>query len=81
MASNRFVILAIAVILLPTIAIATEYVVGDDKGWIPGFDYAAWAKDKMFNVGDVLGIKINEESISSVAFSSNSFFFIIKFHI
>ncbi|PON62525.1 Phytocyanin domain containing protein [Trema orientale] len=54
MASERFVILAIAVILLPTVAIAMEYIVGDDKGWTTNFDYDTWAKDKMFNVGDTL---------------------------
>lgn len=59
MASNRFVILGIAVILLPTIAMATEYIVGDDKGWNLGVDYQAWAKDKMFNVGDSLGMCFN----------------------
>lgn len=59
MASNRFVILGIAVILLPTIAMATEYIVGDYKGWNIGVDYQAWAKDKMFNVGDSLGMYFN----------------------
>ena len=55
MASNRFFILAIAAILLPTIAIATEYVVGDENGWTNNVNYDDWAKDKMFNVGDKLG--------------------------
>ncbi|KAF4397105.1 hypothetical protein G4B88_008951 [Cannabis sativa] len=42
-------------IVLPTIAIATDYIVGDDKGWTnDNFDYQAWAKDKNFTVGDVL---------------------------
>ena len=58
MAFNRFAILiGIAMILLPSIATATDYIVGESKGWTnSGFDYQAWAKDKMFNVGDTLGI-------------------------
>lgn len=57
MAFNRFAILCIAMIFLPTIAIATEYIVGDGQGWSnANVDYVAWAKDKMFNVGDALGI-------------------------
>ncbi|KAF3441437.1 hypothetical protein FNV43_RR15351 [Rhamnella rubrinervis] len=57
MASNQLVILAIAAILLPTIAMATDYVVGDDSGWTINFDYQAWAKDKVFHVGDKLVFK------------------------
>ncbi|GMN66817.1 hypothetical protein TIFTF001_035908 [Ficus carica] len=52
--ANHFISLAIAVILLPSIAFATEYVVGDDKGWTTNFDYQAWAKNKVFYVGDTL---------------------------
>ena len=55
MAYNELVILAIAAILLPTIAMATDYVVGDDSGWTINYDYQAWAKDKVFHVGDKLG--------------------------
>lgn len=61
MASNRFVIVAIfAVIVLSTIAMATEYIVGDENGWTNdgSVDYEAWAKGKMFNVGDLLGTYI-----------------------
>ncbi|KAL5547267.1 hypothetical protein UlMin_006954 [Ulmus minor] len=54
MVSNRFLSVAIAVILLPTIALATDYIVGDGKGWTTNFNYQDWAKDKMFMVGDVL---------------------------
>lgn len=59
MASNYhrvLVTLSIAAILFPTIAMAAEHVVGDDKGWTINFDYQAWAKDKVFRVGDKLGI-------------------------
>ncbi|VVA41647.1 PREDICTED: mavicyanin [Prunus dulcis] len=55
MASIKFVtLITMVVILLPTIAMAMEFVVGDANGWKPGFDYQAWAKDKVFHVGDTL---------------------------
>ncbi|KAI3991305.1 hypothetical protein MKX01_034624 [Papaver californicum] len=56
MAANKqfFVILASVAIILPSIAPATDYIVGDDSGWKINFDYAAWAKDRQFYVGDTL---------------------------
>lgn len=54
--SNQFLItLAIISVVLPTVAFATEFKVGDASGWTVGFDYAAWAEDKEFYVGDKLG--------------------------
>ncbi|XP_062109840.1 blue copper protein 1a-like [Humulus lupulus] len=53
--SRFFNLIVLVAIFLPTIAIATDYVVGDDKGWTNnGVDYEAWAKDKDFKVGDAL---------------------------
>lgn len=49
------VLVIIATIFLPSIAIAKEFVVGDDRGWTIGFDYNAWAADKTFLLGDKLG--------------------------
>ncbi|TXG66368.1 hypothetical protein EZV62_007643 [Acer yangbiense] len=55
MASYRFITLAIvAIIVLPTVVMATEYIVGDDKGWNLNFKSQDWAKDKVFYVGDTL---------------------------
>ena len=45
----------IAVVFLPALASATDHVVGDGRGWMLGFDYAAWAESKEFTVGDTLG--------------------------
>lgn len=57
MAYNQvFVFLAIIAVVLPTIAMATEYVVGDEKGWTADFDYGEWTKDKVFWVGDKLSM-------------------------
>ena len=47
--------LAVFAIVLPVVAMATEFTVGDDQGWTINFDYEAWAKDKVFRVGDELG--------------------------
>lgn len=55
MASSKiFIIFAIATIVVPSV-LATEYVVGDDKGWMINVDYQAWAQGKEFRVGDKLG--------------------------
>ncbi|XP_058084613.1 blue copper protein 1a-like [Magnolia sinica] len=58
MASKQmYVVLAVMVVILPSVALATEYVVGDDKGWTPNFDYQTWAAGKDFTVGDNLVFK------------------------
>ncbi|KAF5460771.1 hypothetical protein F2P56_020616 [Juglans regia] len=54
-------ILAIVAILVPS-SLATEFVVGDDKGWTINFDYQAWAQGKEFHVGDKLVFKYTENS-------------------
>ncbi|OVA16451.1 Plastocyanin-like [Macleaya cordata] len=57
MASNQFffiTLMMVAIVILPSVALATEYIVGDDSGWTIKFDYQAWAKDKTFMVGDKL---------------------------
>ncbi|KAL9993415.1 putative Phytocyanin domain, cupredoxin [Helianthus debilis subsp. tardiflorus] len=56
MAAARSTIVFISTIfLLATSISAKEYVVGDGSGWTLDFDYQAWAKDKVFYVGDKLG--------------------------
>uniref|UniRef100_A0A7N2N297 Phytocyanin domain-containing protein n=1 Tax=Quercus lobata TaxID=97700 RepID=A0A7N2N297_QUELO len=56
MASTQFFIFAILAVLVPSI-LATDFVVGDDKGWTIGFDYQTWADGKEFHVGDRLIFK------------------------
>ncbi|KAL6005142.1 hypothetical protein ACLOJK_005704 [Asimina triloba] len=41
-------------ILLPAVALGTEYIVGGGSGWDVGVDYQAWAAGKTFKVGDKL---------------------------
>lgn len=56
MGSNKLVTsIAAILILLPAIAMAKDIIVGDNDGWKLNFDYQAWAKDKVFQVGDTLG--------------------------
>ncbi|KAM2035014.1 hypothetical protein EV1_037438 [Malus domestica] len=50
-----FIILTVLATFAPSI-LATDYVVGDDKGWTINFDYQAWAWGNMFFVGDNLGV-------------------------
>ena len=57
------VLVVIATIFLPSIAMATEYAVGDHHGWATGFNYSAWAADKVFQVGDALGKLISSNKI------------------
>ncbi|KAK8541893.1 hypothetical protein V6N12_014513 [Hibiscus sabdariffa] len=52
--------LAIVAMFLPAMAVATEYIVGDDKGWTMNFNYQAWAKDKVFHLGDKLVFRYPE---------------------
>ncbi|KAJ7948758.1 blue copper protein-like [Quillaja saponaria] len=54
MASNLLLVLAICTIVLPSIALAAEYIVGDTNGWTIDFNYQAWTNDKVFHVGDRL---------------------------
>ncbi|XP_062025428.1 blue copper protein 1b-like [Rosa rugosa] len=51
--SQLFVIVAMLAIFTPTI-FATDFIVGDDKGWTINVDYQAWAQGKQFYVGDNL---------------------------
>ena len=55
MASKRFVgAIAILAFVLAAVVMATKFSVGDDQGWTINFDYEAWSKDKVFQVGDEL---------------------------
>jgi hypothetical protein len=53
--THYFFILAIVAIFLVPSILATDFLVGDDKGWTINFDYQAWAQGKEFHVGDTLG--------------------------
>ncbi|KAJ4843996.1 hypothetical protein Tsubulata_036716, partial [Turnera subulata] len=44
-----FAFATVAAIMLPTITMAADYIVGDGKGWNAGVDYQAWASSSMFD--------------------------------
>ncbi|ESW33971.1 hypothetical protein PHAVU_001G113600 [Phaseolus vulgaris] len=52
--SARLAFFAISMLLLSSLSMATDFVVGDDKGWTLDFNYTTWAQDKVFHVGDTL---------------------------
>ncbi|XP_059442029.1 blue copper protein 1a-like [Corylus avellana] len=54
MASTQylFILAIIAAILVPSI-LATEFVVGDDKGWTINFDYQSWTQGKEFHFSSI----------------------------
>ncbi|KAI6697030.1 hypothetical protein NL676_017149 [Syzygium grande] len=53
--ASQFAILAIAALVaLPSVALATQWTVGDGNGWTISYNYTDWAKDKVFRVGDSL---------------------------
>jgi hypothetical protein len=54
MASSQFIAFALVTIILPTLTMAAEHIVGDDKGWTVNFNYTTWASGKVFHVGDTL---------------------------
>jgi hypothetical protein len=58
MAPSQFIAFALVTIILPTLTMAAEHIVGDDKGWTANFNYTTWASGKVFHVGDTLG-KLN----------------------
>ncbi|XVF51608.1 hypothetical protein PTKIN_Ptkin04bG0197900 [Pterospermum kingtungense] len=56
MASSKIFFIIAAVVAFSAIpsSLATEFVVGDDKGWSLDFDYQGWPAGKEFRVGDKL---------------------------
>ncbi|KAI9111384.1 hypothetical protein K1719_017074 [Acacia pycnantha] len=56
--SGVAMIVLLSTVLFPSIAMAKVYIVGDEHGWRGGVDYQAWAANKSFFVGDILGIYV-----------------------
>ncbi|KAI8014142.1 hypothetical protein LOK49_LG05G01040 [Camellia lanceoleosa] len=44
-------------IVLPSVAFAKEFIVGDEAGWTTTGDYKGWVKGKEFRIGDKLVFK------------------------
>ncbi|CAJ2672056.1 unnamed protein product [Trifolium pratense] len=54
MASSRIVFIAISMVLLSSVALAADHIVGEDKGWTVDVNYTQWAQEMVFRVGDNL---------------------------
>ncbi|XP_058086474.1 blue copper protein 1a-like [Magnolia sinica] len=57
MATKPVSAILVLVIMVPTVALPTEHMVGDNSGWTIKFDYEKWANCKEFQVGDKLIFK------------------------
>ncbi|BAT84953.1 hypothetical protein VIGAN_04243900 [Vigna angularis var. angularis] len=64
---------AISMVLLSSVALATDFVVGDDKGWTLDFNYTVWAQDKVFRVGDNLLFNYDSSKHNVVKVSQTEF--------
>ncbi|KAL6135065.1 hypothetical protein ACLB2K_067293 [Fragaria x ananassa] len=67
-----FIILAILAIVAPS-TLATDFIVGDDKGWTINVDYQAWAQGKLFYVGDNLVFNYPEGAHSVLKVNGTGF--------
>ncbi|XP_020228581.1 basic blue protein [Cajanus cajan] len=77
-APSRLVVLAISMVLFSSVAMATDFVVGGEKGWTLDFNYTEWAQDKVFHVGDNLlfnydNTKHNVVKVNGTQFQECSF--------
>ncbi|KAM1814274.1 hypothetical protein ACFX11_027955 [Malus domestica] len=66
-------LLLIALLVLPSVVFATQYVVGDDEGWNSGVDYYAWVEGKTFYVGDSLAFNYNAGAHNVVVVDANGY--------
>jgi hypothetical protein len=52
--SRALFLFALIATIFSTMAVARDFVVGDEHGWTLGVDYQAWAANKVFRLGDTL---------------------------
>ncbi|XP_038695387.1 blue copper protein 1a-like [Tripterygium wilfordii] len=57
MVSSRVLVVFSIVAAIVSTTLAKEFIVGDEVGWIKGYNYNTWAKNKDFRVGDTLVFK------------------------
>ncbi|KAG4938180.1 hypothetical protein GLYMA_16G038500v4 [Glycine max] len=78
----RLTFFAVSMVLLSSVAIATDFTVGDGTGWTLDFNYTAWAQAKLFRVGDTLWfnydktkhnvVKVNGTEFQECSFTANN---------
>jgi hypothetical protein len=49
-------IISISMVLLSSVSMATDHIVGDYQAWSVGTNYTQWAQERVFRVGDNLGM-------------------------
>ncbi|AES80889.1 plastocyanin-like domain protein [Medicago truncatula] len=52
--SRALFLFAFIATIFSTMAVAKDFVVGDEKGWTTLFDYQTWTANKVFRLGDTL---------------------------
>lgn len=52
--SRALFLFALIASIFSTMAVAKDFVVGDEKGWTTLFDYQTWTTNKVFRLGDTL---------------------------
>ncbi|XXG73978.1 hypothetical protein AAC387_Pa07g2817 [Persea americana] len=70
---QMYSILAIILTVLPSLAFAADFVVGDQEGWTNKFNYTTWAADKVFRVGDRLVFSYNKDNHNVVKVNGTAF--------
>ncbi|XP_055962067.1 blue copper protein 1b-like [Mercurialis annua] len=55
-------------IIFPVKTSATDYIVGDDKGWTIFYNYTNWVKDKNFYIGDAIECMLTTYTLNGVVF-------------
>ncbi|CAL5193123.1 unnamed protein product [Lathyrus oleraceus] len=64
---------ALIATIFSTIAVAKDFVVGDESGWTLGVDYQAWAANKVFRLGDTLTFKYDADKDNVVRVNGSDF--------
>ncbi|KAK9910682.1 hypothetical protein M0R45_034634 [Rubus argutus] len=69
--TSALAVIALFVVVFPSMVLATQYIVGDDQGWDSGVDYYSWMNGKTFHVGDSLVFNY-DPSLHNVVVAANS---------
>ncbi|KDP41960.1 hypothetical protein JCGZ_26978 [Jatropha curcas] len=55
--SSHLIFLYFFILISATATIATDHIVGANKGWNPGINYTLWANNQTFYVGDLISFR------------------------
>ncbi|KAK6153784.1 hypothetical protein DH2020_013423 [Rehmannia glutinosa] len=57
MSTSALILHLTSAVLLLSSAVATDHIVGANKGWNPGINYTLWANNHTFYVGDLISFR------------------------